>query len=225
MTVRIGKLQTVLQAGQAGRARRGRAAGLRVRHPAHADDPGHPRPRVPRRPGRRPRRLRCRDDRPARRLEKRGFLKRTPAPDDRRRVDIEVTREGRGSGAGRWRCAGSPRTSCRRTHPQGAGHPQPADEEDDPARRGESYLAERATRRAAARSPAPPPATGQRPAASPTAARRRAAERPGLSRATLHAPGVGHRWRTPMRRSEPAETGARRAQRASAWPRGGSSPG
>jgi len=27
-------------------------------------------------------------------LEKRGFLKRTPAPDDRRRVDIEVTREG-----------------------------------------------------------------------------------------------------------------------------------
>lgn len=27
-------------------------------------------------------------------LEKRGFLKRTPAADDRRRVDIEVTREG-----------------------------------------------------------------------------------------------------------------------------------
>ena len=27
-------------------------------------------------------------------LEKRGFLKRTPAPDDRRRVDVEVTREG-----------------------------------------------------------------------------------------------------------------------------------
>jgi DNA-binding MarR family transcriptional regulator len=27
-------------------------------------------------------------------LEKRGLLKRTPAPDDRRRVDIEVTKEG-----------------------------------------------------------------------------------------------------------------------------------
>lgn len=27
-------------------------------------------------------------------LEKRGFIKRTPAPDDRRRVDIEVTKEG-----------------------------------------------------------------------------------------------------------------------------------
>ncbi len=27
-------------------------------------------------------------------LEKRGFIKRTPAPDDRRRVDIEVTRDG-----------------------------------------------------------------------------------------------------------------------------------
>lgn len=38
-------------------------------------------------------------------LEKRGFLKRTPAPDDRRRVDIEVTREG----AAIWRRAMSKR--------------------------------------------------------------------------------------------------------------------
>jgi DNA-binding MarR family transcriptional regulator len=38
-------------------------------------------------------------------LEKRGFLKRTPAPEDRRRVDIEVTREG----AAIWRRAMSVR--------------------------------------------------------------------------------------------------------------------
>lgn len=38
-------------------------------------------------------------------LEKRGFLKRTPAPEDRRRVDVEVTREG----AAIWRRAMSMR--------------------------------------------------------------------------------------------------------------------
>lgn len=38
-------------------------------------------------------------------LEKRGFIKRTPSPDDRRRVDIEVTKEG----AAIWRKAMSMR--------------------------------------------------------------------------------------------------------------------
>ena len=70
-------------------------------------------------------------------MEKKGWLKRMPGADDRRRVEVEATREGLRI----WREAMALRGSAEddvahALDPAGAGHPEPAAQEDDAAHRG-----------------------------------------------------------------------------------------
>ena len=74
-------------------------------------------------------------------MEKKGWLKRMPGADDRRRVEVEATREG----LRLWREAMPLRGTAEDDvghgpHQAGAGHPQPAAEEDDTAHRDEQSI-------------------------------------------------------------------------------------
>ena len=120
IVVRIGRLKQLLQADDPAGPGRGRAPGLRVRHPAPPDDPGHPRPREPVGAGRRPRHQQRRHDRaPGRAGEGRAGSSAAPTPTTGAASASRSPRAAPRSGAGRWTCAAGPRTrSCTRSTPE-----------------------------------------------------------------------------------------------------------